>query len=102
MTATGNRRNRGQLAVAVGDNLHANDFVRLGRHEVVDRAETVGPVHTHNRHEVVHLDLGVVTKRESQIVPLSRRDGHHRSGVALNDSLREELAYLFGDISHNK
>ena len=89
------------LAVAFGDDLDSDDFVIGGRHQVVDGAETVGPVHTGDGDEVVHADVGIVAERQCQVVPLGVGDGHHGSGVALNDSLREELAYLFGDISHS-
>ena len=33
-------------------------------------------------------------------MPLLVGDGHHGVSVSLDDSLREELAYLVGDISH--
>ena len=91
----------GLFAVTFGYDLYAYYLVEFTGHKVVDGAEAFFPVHTHDCHEVVHGGVGVVAQLDGGVVPLFFGDSHHRNGVALDLSLREELAYLVVDCCHN-
>ena len=66
------------LAVAFSYDLDTYHSFAFCRHQVIDSAEILGPVHSDYSHAVVEFKVGVVAECESHIVPLFLGDSEER------------------------